>query len=122
MPGGTAFAAESISGSRMGAAICPRPPPPPRGARAAPPAESPGAPPPPPPPPPPPRRPPPPRPPRPPAAATRWLGRFGSAPYFTSSFIASTSTAYAARQNAVVPSMFSRPQLALPQLLYAKYH
>ena len=35
--------------------------------------------------------------------------------------MASTSTEYAARQNAVVPSRFSRPQLPLPQLLYAKY-
>src|SRR5436190_2147994 len=40
----------------------------------------------------------------------------------TSIFMASTSRPYAARQNGVVPSMFSRPQFALPQLLYAKYH
>ncbi len=35
--------------------------------------------------------------------------------------MASTSTAYAARQNGVVWSRYSSPQLALPQLLNAKY-
>src|SRR5689334_14946437 len=47
---------------------------------------------------------------------------FGSAPCAISSFITSRSSAYVARQNGVVPSMFSSPQFGLPQLLYAKYH
>src|ERR1019366_7342505 len=65
---------------------------------------------------------PPPPPPRPPAGAGAFSdGVLGSAPYFTSRRIASTSTAYEARQNGVVPSMFSSPQFALPQLLYEKY-
>jgi hypothetical protein len=37
----------------------------------------------------------------------------GSAPYLTRSFIASTSVPYAARQNAVEPVTFDRPQLPL---------
>ena len=67
-----------------------------------------------------PRRPhdrPPPPPPRPPPPPADIVGMFGSAPYFTSSFIASTSVPYAARQNAVEPVTFERPQFALPQSL-----
>src|SRR5689334_22657680 len=111
MPGGTAFAAESVWGSS--GAWLPLPPKPASAAAAAPPAPpaAPAAPP----------RPPPP-PPRAALAGLRSDGTFGSAPYFTSKRMASTSTAYAARQNGVVPSMFSRPQLPLPQLLYTKYH
>src|SRR5262245_4984996 len=45
------------------------------------------------------------------------VGMFGSAPYFTSRRIASTSVAYAARQNAVEPDVSARPQLRLPQPL-----
>src|SRR5579859_2694446 len=97
------------------------PAPPPRPARPAPAAancappaavESPGAP-----------RPPrpPPRPPRATAGAMRCVGMLGSAPCAIRIFMASTSTAYAARQNGVAPSMFSSPQLALPQLLNTKY-
>src|SRR5690348_11058570 len=96
MPGGTALAAESIAGSSGAGAPNPRPPPPPP-------------------------PPPPPRPPRPAGCGLRYDGRFTSAPALTRMRIASTSNAYAARQNAVVPSTFSRPQLALPQLLNAKY-
>src|SRR5512138_183674 len=114
-PTGATFAAASTSGSSLNCgplnpAMFAAPAPPP--ARHTPhPAPPPARPPPP---------PPPPRPPRPrPAGGVD--GTFGSAPCAISSFIASTSTAYAARQNGVVPSMFSRPQFGLPQLLNAKY-
>src|SRR5262249_61131837 len=45
------------------------------------------------------------------------VGMFGSAPAATSSFIASRSVAYAARQKAVEPAVSARPQLRLPQPL-----
>src|SRR5262245_61074257 len=74
----------------------------------------------------------PPRPPRPPKAAPpapggtprriaccgAIVGMFGSAPYDASSRIASTSVAYAARQNGVEPELSARPQFRLPQPLY----
>src|SRR5262249_28488836 len=50
--------------------------------------------------------------------ADRLVRMFGSAPYDTSSFIASTSLAYAARQNAVAP-ISSTPDRSK---LYPEYH
>ena len=53
-------------------------------------------------------------------AGSRYDGIVSTAPAALSSFIASRSTAYTARQKGVVPSRYSSPQLALPQLLKPK--